>query len=47
MKCKRCRTEYFNRGHCLPKGKGVSCEGLKLIYNEGKPLIKKKKGAGE
>jgi len=36
-KCKICGTEKFDRGYCTKK---VTCQDLKIIYNNGKPLIK-------
>ena len=33
--CKTCGKEYFNRGEC---SKELTCEDVRLLYNNGKPL---------
>ncbi|KKK94092.1 hypothetical protein LCGC14_2686290 [marine sediment metagenome] len=38
MICQICNTEYFNRGYCSKK---VTCQDLKLIYNNGKSFFPK------
>ena len=36
VKCDICGKEYFNRG--LGCTKDFTCEDIKTLYNEGKPL---------